>query len=393
VSALLGHVLLFGRVLRGLGLPVSPGRIRDLVEATRHVGLGDRADFRAAARGLLVQRREELPRFEAAFEAFWRKPAEGTTHLDLRALGEQRRYRRPRFAAPAPAEERPHGAAPETRAPPVLVPIFGPSPDEVLRHKDFAEMTAEELAEVQAFVRAAALATDPYPTRRRRPGRRGALDLRRTLRRSQRHGGEVLSWARRTPRTARRPLVVLADVSGSMERYTRVLLLFAYGLAQRRGARFEAFVFGTRLTRITRRLRERDVERALQAVARAVPDWSGGTRIGESLKTFNFEWGRRTLGRRPLVLVVSDGWDRGEPSLLAEEAARLRRSCQRLVWLNPLLGAPDYAPLARGMQAALPHLHDFLPVHNLASLEDLGRHLETLRAGRRPRPSVRSQHA
>jgi uncharacterized protein with von Willebrand factor type A (vWA) domain len=278
----------------------------------------------------------------------------------------------------------------------VLVPILSPSAQEVLRHKDFAEMTAEELEAVQAFVRQAAAGTDAYRTRRRRPGPRPLVDVRRTLRRSQRHGGEILTWARLERKLEPRPLCVLADISGSMERYTRVLLLFMYGLAEREASPVEAFVFGTRLTRITRHLRGRDAERALREVSHAVSDWSGGTRIGESLHAFNFDWGRRVLGRRPLVLVVSDGWERGEPSLLAEEAARLRRSCHRLVWLNPLLGAPDYEPLALGMKAALPHVDDFLPVHNLASLEDLGRRLAMLRGDRRerrPPSSFRSLHA
>lgn len=397
MTDLASNLLLFGRVLRGLGLDVSPGRMRDLVVAVGHVGLARRADFRDAARCLLVHRHEDVPLFEAAFEAFWRKPAEGSTHLDLSALGEKRRFRRPRFAAPsasatASADEGPSSPSPA----PVLVPVLSPSAQEVLRHKDFAEMSAEELAEVQAFVRKAAQGADAYPTRRRRPGRRPFIDVRRTLRRSQRHGGEVLTWARLERRKKPRPLVVLADISGSMERYTRVLLLFMYGLAERGAAPVEAFVFGTRLTRITRQLRGRDPERALRDVSHAVPDWSGGTRIGESFHAFNFDWGRRVLGRRPLVLVVSDGWERGDPSLLAEEAARLRRSCHRLVWLNPLLGAPDYEPLAQGMKAALRHVDDFRPVHNLASLEDLGRHLATLRGGRassRPLPSLRSLHA
>ena len=399
MTGLVSNLLLFGRVLRELGLDVSPGRMRDLVVAVDHVSLARRADFRDAARCLLVHRHEDVPLFEAAFDAFWRKPAEGSTHLDLSALGEKRRFRRPRFGLPVaplpespPSDEAPQSPPP----PPVLVPVLSPSAQEVLRHKDFAEMSAEEIEDVQAFVRQAAVGVDTYRTRRRRPGRRPFVDVRRTLRRSQRHGGEVLTWACLERRAKPRPLVVIADISGSMERYTRVLLLFMYGLAERGASRVEAFVFGTRLTRITRHLRGRDVERALTEVSQAVSDWSGGTRIGESLRAFNFDWGRRVLGRRPLVLVVSDGWERGEPSLLAEEAARLRRSCHRLVWLNPLLGAPDYQPLTQGMKAVLPHVDDFRPVHNLASLEDLGRHLLTLRGGapgRRPLPSSRSLHA
>jgi uncharacterized protein with von Willebrand factor type A (vWA) domain len=399
MSHLLENLLLFGRVLRGLGLEVSPGRMRDLVVAADQVGLGSRDDFRSAARCLLVHRREDLALFEAAFAAFWRKPTEGSTHLDLRALGEKRRFRRPRFAASEarlPPSSAGEDSGPSPTEPPLLAPVLSPSAREVLRHKDFAEMSAAERAEVEAFVRRAGSGTEDYATRRRRPGRGPFIDVRRTLRQSQRRGGEVLTWARLEREERPRPLVVLADISGSMERYTRVLLLFMYGLAESGASPLEAFVFSTRLTRISRHLRGRDLEAALREVARAVPDWSGGTRIGECLHAFNFEWGRRVLGRRPVVLVMSDGWERGEVALLAEEAARLRRSCRRLVWLNPLLGAPDYEPLARGMKAVLPHVDDFLPVHNLVSLEDLGRHLATLRGGGKgPRPSFlcRSLHA
>jgi uncharacterized protein with von Willebrand factor type A (vWA) domain len=169
-----------------------------------------------------------------------------------------------------------------------------------------------------------------------------------------------------------------------MERYTRLLLHFVYGLTQGLGQRVEAFAFGTRLTRLSRHLRDRDIERALAGVSAAVLDWSGGTRIGDSLKAFNFEWGRRVLGGGAVAVIISDGWDRGEPEVLSREMERLQRSCHRLIWLNPLLGSPEYEPLTRGMQAALPYIDDFLPVHNLASLESLARHLSKLEGERRP---------
>jgi uncharacterized protein with von Willebrand factor type A (vWA) domain len=177
----------------------------------------------------------------------------------------------------------------------------------------------------------------------------------------------------RTPKRKPRPLVVIADISGSMERYTRLLLHFIYGLVQSPGRRVEAFVFSTRLTRITRQLEYKDVDEALSEVSDAVHDWAGGTRTGESLKDFNYHWGRRVLGRGAVVLIISDGWDRGRPELLTKEMDRLHRSCHRLVWLNPLLGSPVYEPLTQGIRAALPHVDDFLPVHNLASLEQLGK--------------------
>jgi uncharacterized protein with von Willebrand factor type A (vWA) domain len=215
-------------------------------------------------------------------------------------------------------------------------------------------------------------------TRRHRPGKGHLIDLRRTLRRSLRSEGEIFSWSYREPKSKPRPLVLIADISGSMERYTRLLLHFIYGMKSALSQPVEAFVFSTRLTRITRPLQIRDLDLALKNVGQLVNDWSGGTRIGESLKTFNYEWGRRVLGRGAVVLIISDGWDRGDVDLLKREMARLKRNCHRLIWLNPLLGAPDYEPLTRGIQAALPNIDHFLPVHNLASLEDLANRLASL---------------
>jgi len=202
--------------------------------------------------------------------------------------------------------------------------------------------------------------------------------LRRTLRRSLRSEGEIFSWSYREPKSKPRPLIVIADISGSMERYTRLLLHFIYGMKSALSQPVEAFVFSTRLTRITRPLQIRDLDLALKNVGQLVNDWAGGTRIGESLKTFNFQWGRRVLGRGAVVLIISDGWDRGDVAVLKREMARLKRNCHRLIWLNPLLGAPDYEPLTRGIQAALPSIDNFLPVHNLASLEDLANRLANL---------------
>jgi hypothetical protein len=247
-----------------------------------------------------------------------------------------------------------------------------------LRHKDFADLTSDELAAIKHLMANLVWRLGERRTRRRKPGPGEGVDLRRTLRRSFKYGGEVLEWAHREPKFKPRPLVILADVSGSMERYTRLLLHFLYSLAEGLDQVVETFLFSTRLTRITRQLRGRDVDQALREVSRAVSDWSGGTRIGEALKTFNFGWGRRVLGRGAVVLLISDGWDCGDVSLLHEEMARLQRNCYRLVWLNPLLGSPGYEPLTRGMQTALPFVDDFLPIHSLSSLEDLAEHLVRL---------------
>lgn len=223
-------------------------------------------------------------------------------------------------------------------------------------------------------------------TRRLRTSRRGrSLDLRQTFRRSLRTGGEPVTLARRARRWKPRPLVILCDISGSMSVYSRLLLHFIHTVAN--GLQnVETFVFGTRLTRITRQLERRDVDAALADVARLVQDWSGGTRIGDSLRAFNYRWARRVLGRGAVVLVISDGWDRGDVKILGQEMARLRRNCHRLIWLNPLLGQDDYRPITAGMRTALPYVDDFLPAHNLDSLFSLGKVLEQVdderRAGR-----------
>jgi hypothetical protein len=203
------------------------------------------------------------------------------------------------------------------------------------------------------------------------------MDLRRALAHSLRSGGDIITIPRLRRRTVPRPLVLLCDVSGSMDRYSRMLLHFAHGLV-RRHRRVEAFLFSTRLTRITRELRGHRLDDVAGAVARAVQDWSGGTRIGGALKEFHQRWSRRALYGGPIVLLVSDGWDRGDPIQLRDEMARLKRSCRRIIWLNPLIGTTDYAPLTQGLQAALPFVDDFLPVRNIGNLEDLAVHLNTL---------------
>ncbi len=272
---LLRNLLLFGRVLRGLGLDVNPGRMIDLVTALQFISIGNRSDFYHAARGLLVHRREDIASFDEAFEFFWRSRGRELTSLDLRALGERRRYRRPQivppplkegFAADADASE------PGPEQPPVLQAQLTYSAREILRQKDFGELTGEEIEAVKVLMAEIVWRVRERKTARRRPGHGRLLDLRRTLRRNLKYGGEILDWAEREPKVKPRPLVIIADVSGSMERYTRLLLLFTYGLARALEQKVEAFVFSTRLTRITRQLRERNLDRALREVSQAVPD-------------------------------------------------------------------------------------------------------------------------
>jgi uncharacterized protein len=377
---LLHNLLLFGRVLRGLGLDVNPGRMMDLVSALDYIEIGNKADFFYAARTLLVHEREDLELFDEAFDLFWRKPAESWDTL-WQGLSRRRRSNKPVMADPPLKEPPPaeNDSNPESKETITVIEVTRTySNREVLRHKDFAQMTAEESDAVNELMSHLRWKISERRTRRRRPGKGEMLDLRRTLRRSLRAGGEIFSWSYREPKLKPRPLVIIADISGSMERYTRVLLHFIYGMKAALTQRVEAFVFSTRLTRITRPLQIRDLDLALKNVGELVHDWAGGTRIGESLKYFNFEWARRVLGHGAVVLIISDGWDRGDVELLNHEMARLKRNCHRVIWLNPLLGAPDYEPLTRGIQAALPHIDNFLPVHNLASLEDLANRLADL---------------
>lgn len=386
----LHNLLLFGRVLRGLGLDINPGRMMDLVSALDQIETGRRADFFYAARALLVHDREDLPLFDEAFDRFWRKPADGWD-VGWQGLARRRRPSGPVVTHP-PLKEAPPSANDSKSTPGEELFIIEVtrtySNREILRHKNFAEMDAEESEAAKQMMSHLLWQVSERRTRRKRPGKGHLIDLRRTLRRSLRSEGEIFRWSYREPKWKPRPLVVIADISGSMERYTRLLLHFIYGMKAALDQPVEAFVFSTRLTRITRPLQTHDLDLALKNVGQLVNDWAGGTRIGKSLKTFNFDWGRRVLSRGAVVLIISDGWDRGDAALLEREMARLQRNCHRLIWLNPLLGAPDYEPLTRGIQAALPHVHDFLPVHNLASLEDLAKRLAGLN-----QPSNRGNHA
>lgn len=386
---LLHNLILFGRLLRALGLDINPGRMIDLVQALEHVNLAHKSDFYFTARSLLVHDREDLPLFDQAFELFWRAPREKTLFSELFKAGMEAPRDEPLVtAAELEKLKQDSDANGEDESDDEVQEIIEVtrtySTREVMRHKDFGELSPEEIQAVKWFMAQMAWELGLRRTRRQRPGRGQRLDLRRSLRRNLRYGGELIEWPSRQFKYKPRPLVVIADISGSMERYTRLLLHFIYSLTKKLEQQVEAFVFSTHLTRITRQLRNKEIDRALEEVSYEVSDWSGGTRIGDSLKTFNFEWGRRVLGRGAIVLLISDGWDRGDPELLRQEIGRLQRSCHRLVWLNPLLGSTAYEPLTRGMQASLPYIDDFLPVDNLASLEDLALHLQNLTAEKRP---------
>lgn len=387
---LLRNLLLFGRVLRRLGLDVNAARMLDVVQALEYIGIRRKGDFYHALRSMLVHRQPDLALFDEAFEVFWRRPSgEGTT-MDLRSLGEHRRFRQPQVGPPPPdagpaleGDQERDANADVDRVD--LTRTY--SAREVLRTKEFSKFTAEEVAEAREMMATLQWDLGMRRTRRWTRGRGPAFDLRRTVRHSLDYGGELIELAHRERKDKRRPLVLICDISGSMERYTRMLLHLVHSIAGSLD-HVEVFLFATRLTRVTRHLAHRGVDKAVEEVTRAVPDWSGGTRAGEALKTFNFRWARRVMGRGTVVLIISDGWDRGEPELLRREMARLQRTCHRLIWLNPLLGSASYEPLTRGMQAALPFIDDFLPVRDLVSLEVLARHLNTLS----PQRPLRRQH-
>jgi len=393
-----GHILqsvtLFGEMLRRVGLEIGSGNMLDLVRATDHVSIGKRGEFFQAARSILVHRKQDLPIFDEAFQVFWRKPSDRTTTMDLRSLGEQKRFKKPQIGTGQ--DDNPEGAGtlqgdPDDDSIQNVDLSRTYSAMEVFRQKDFSEFTSLEMADARQMMANLAWNIGQRRTRRLAPGRSGTLDMRRTMRRSLRYGGEFLELSHRSRKQKPRPLVLICDVSGSMERYTRILLQFIHTIAGGNGAggigaggfdQTEAFLFATRLTRITRNLKYRGIDQAIDEISKAVPDWAGGTRIGDAIKTFNYQWLRRVLRGQAVVLIISDGWDRGDPELLARETSRLQRSCHRLIWLNPLLGSPDYQPLTQGMKAALPFVDDFLPVHNLNSLDSLAQHLSSLRSGR-----------
>ena len=378
---ILHNLLLFGHLLRRLGLNVHHGRMVDAIHVLEDIGMTRRVDVRSALRTLLVHRREDLPLFDEAFEVFWRQRKDRMSTLDLRSMGEQRRYRRVEAGPPPPGQSS-DGSDSQAHDPDEkydridLTRTF--STREVLREKDFAGFTPEETLQARQLMASLRWSPGLRITRRKERGRGPALDVRRTLRDSAQYGGEFLHLRTRRRKEKPRRLVVICDVSGSMERYTRMLLHFIHSLYGGLESRVEAFLFATRLTRITKQLGQRDIDQAVSEVAKAVPDWSGGTRIGAALREFNFRWARRTLGWGSIVLIVSDGWDRGETETLSEEMARLQRSCRRLIWLNPLAGAEDYEPLTQGMRAAAPYVDDLLPVHNLAALLDLASYLNGL---------------
>ena len=377
----------FARALRKAGLPIGPGRVVDTIRAVEVAGFTRRDDFYHVLQACLVSRPDERRVFGEVFRLFWRDPRY-LEHMMTLLLPQVRGVQDDRAAAPA--ERRAAEALLDGTAPPPPRDIPGAEGDEIeidatatmsaderLRSLDFELMSMAEMAEARRMLARLSLPVQPLVTRRYTGATSGArIDLRRTLRQSLRQGGEISALARRAPVTRWPNLIVLCDISGSMSDYSRMVLHFVHAVANRKGqgwARVHAFTFGTRLTNITRHLRARDVDAALQAAGAEAQDWSGGTRIGASLRAFNRDWSRRVLGQGAVVLLISDGLDRDATGALAAEMERLHLSCRRLIWLNPLLRWTGFAPKAMGIRAMLPHVDSFRAGHSVASLEALGR--------------------
>jgi uncharacterized protein len=365
------NAMQFGRLLRRAGLDVDPGQTATFLRALTLIGLDDRADVRVAGRAIFVRRWEDQPLYDAAFDLFWRRKGEPS-----RVSGQLPRIRqsqdRGTYSGGAGQSE------PAGLEPVATVRSQASSSRELLRTVDFAALTAEESRDAQAMLEALRPRLPLRRGRRARLARSGHRPATRfMLRGAVASGGETIrwKWLRRASRP--RPIVLVCDISGSMERYSRFLLRFAHAL-RRSGAPVEVFVFATRLTRITRQLGFRTADAALRRVAEKVVDWNGGTRIGESLRELNQRWVRRTIRSGAVVLLVSDGWERGDPALLAREMATLQRSCHRLIWLDPLAGRPGFEPATVGLRAALPFIDELVPCATVASLEEMAERLATL---------------
>jgi uncharacterized protein len=381
---LAANVAHFARLLRRAGLRVGPGDTLDAERAVAAIDIMQRDQFYWALHAVLVRRQADHALFDEAFRLFWRDPMGAHSALALlvpqmktpvhRALS---RRLSEAWRPPAPA-----AAAPPRDQPPQIDAFLAYSADELIRTRDFDEMSADELARARALVRRLELDVKPLVTRRVRPAVRGEIDRARTIRAALRGGGELIALRRRE-RIERPPaLVALCDISGSMGRYSEMLLRFLHALLVERG-RGHVFLFATRLTNVTRTLRHRDVDAALVQCGKAVTDWASGTRLGACLHEFNRTWSRRVLAQGAVVLLVTDGLDRDDTAGLGAEAARLRRSCRRLIWLNPLLRYAGFEPRAAGVRALLPNVDEHRAVHDLGSLEALGRALAGTASSRR----------
>ena len=377
---LAANVMQFARALRAAGLPVGPGRVLDALQAVEAVGVGSRQDLYWTLHAVFVSRRDQWQVFDQCFHIFWRDPqilermmSLMLPQLESDALPPQGPEASRRVAEALGPQKVPGQGEGESDKEEVveLDAVMTWSDRELLQAKDFEQMSAEEIAAARREVQRLKLPIMQVPTRRFRRDPLGSrVDMRRTLRQSLRGGGGMIDLARKEWTLRHPPLVILCDISGSMDRYARMLLQFMHAVTSDRDRVF-SFVFGTRLTNITRYLRHRDIDLALEKVGGVVRDWAGGTRIGHSIEEFNRVWSRRVLGQGAVVLLITDGLDRDAGAGLAVAMERLHKSCRRLIWLNPLLRFDAYAPISTGARAMIRHVDDFRSVHNLASLRDL----------------------
>lgn len=384
------NILYFARALRAAGLPVGPGSVIDAVRAVEVAGLGDRVDFRATLRAVFVKKHEQALIFEQAFDIFWRR--RGLVDKLIAMMSPIAEPPKPEQAKAPAGSTRVSDAMFKREAEKVERPQLEldyrltMSNDEVLQRKDFAQMTADEIARARKLIERMELDRDDLRTRRMTPDPRGQrIDPRRSFRRSLRAGGASIELARCSPATRKPPIVAVCDISGSMSDYTRVFLHFLHALTERRG-RVHTFLFGTRLSNVTRALRHKDPDEALAECSASVEDWSGGTRIAVSLHHFNQLWSRRVLGQGATLLLFTDGLEREGGADLSREMERLHKSCRRLIWLNPLLRYDRFEAKAQGIRAMLPHVDEFRPIHNLASIDDLVKALAGQPGGKRFNP-------
>jgi uncharacterized protein with von Willebrand factor type A (vWA) domain len=412
---LLQRLTAFGHLLWEVGINIGPHQLQDLAETLNYIDLTNRDDFYNALKCSLLTRHEQEPIFDQVFTYFWlqsdlsdqktnsrasknRKPSGNQLRLPSSKrknlterfnINDQRKEPRGKKIEVKRSllkydedEQRQEEGEPQGTAYSAI---------ERLRKKDFEEFSWDEEQEAKRLMAEMRWNVGLRSTRRKIPARHGSYpDMRHMLRRNLKQGAEMIELVWREIKCKPRPLVIICDISGSMSLYSRLLLHFIHTISNGR-LKVESFVFGTRLTRITHQLKKRDVDDAIRDVSKTVQDWSGGTRIGDALHHFNYTWGRRVLGRGAVVLIISDGWDRGDAMILCSEMEHLQRSCHRLIWLNPLLGSPDYRPLTIGMKTALPFIDDFLPAHNLDSLISLGRLLSSI-DDKRPVRSVQVRH-
>jgi len=362
------NILAFGRLLRDAGLAVTPEQSRVFGDALARLGITNRREVKAAGRAIYARRREEIEAYDSAFDLFFRRST-----VEGGASGRLPRLRQADRRMGGSAEKR--LGSPGNEAPTRLSadsPLRrSASSTELIRAADFADLTVSESRDAKIMIAALRPRLPRRPSRRPRLSSKGSrLALRTMVRRSLATGGEALDWRWWRKTTRIRPLTLICDISGSMEAYSRFLLRFAHALT-RAGAHVETFVFGTRLTRITRELTHRDPDEALKRVSAKVVDWNSGTRIGASLHQLNRRWVRRTIRNSAVVLIVSDGWERDDPAMLAREMAILRRACHRIIWLDPLAGHEGFEPATQGLVAALPFVDEFLPCGSVASLEKL----------------------